>query len=137
MLLAPSATTQQKEDDTAILASNVGWVPSRFGNSFATATPLQFILSSDGNTATATAAGVVAQAGVSDFFRFNGTKGTTATFTGQVIIRLVNRPAASALATAAFLYHLLLTALSVQGVHSTHDGPVVGPMGLRCFNVAD
>ncbi|WIA31341.1 hypothetical protein OEZ86_002242 [Tetradesmus obliquus] len=84
------AAANNKEDDLAIIASQVGRAPSLAGNSLAAATALRFVTSTDGRTATATANSIVTQPGVSDFFKFYALKGT-ATIAGQVTARLISK----------------------------------------------
>lgn len=67
-----NATNQQ--DDIAVIAGKVGLAPQQNGNSLPTATALA--PSVTGTTAVATAAGVVAQSGVADFFKFEAVAGT-------------------------------------------------------------
>ena len=85
----------QLEDDTAIIAGKLSYVPALNGNSLATATPLATTLS--GSTATGTATGIVAQPGAADFFSFAAAAGT-ATISGQV-----SRAACSAACAACVL----------------------------------
>jgi hypothetical protein len=72
----------QGEDDTAIIASRLSYIPATNGNSLATATPLATVVF--GITATSTGAGVVTQPGVANFFSFSAPVPATATITGQV-----------------------------------------------------
>jgi hypothetical protein len=74
----------QKEDGTAVIATKLVRVTSLISSSLTTATPLAgFVTSNDGSTSTATATSIVAQPGVTDFFRFYTVTGT-ATITCQV-----------------------------------------------------
>jgi hypothetical protein len=71
----------QLEDDVSIITGKLGRIASANGNSIGTATTL--VPTVTGTTASANATGIVAQAGVSDFFSFTAAAGT-ATITGQV-----------------------------------------------------
>jgi hypothetical protein len=71
----------QLEDDISIITNKLGGIVSVNGNSIGTATTL--VPTVTGTTASASATGIVAQAGVSDFFSFTAAAGT-ATITGQV-----------------------------------------------------
>lgn len=72
----------QLEDDIAIITGKLGAIPALNGNSISTATVL--VPTVTGTTASATATGIVAKTGVSDFFSFTAAAAGTATVTGQV-----------------------------------------------------
>jgi hypothetical protein len=76
----------QLQDDTAIIAGKLSYIPATNGNSRATATPLELSASGVPGTAVGNATGIVTQPGVADFFRFNATAGR-AFVSGQVIPR--------------------------------------------------
>uniref|UniRef100_A0A383V6Z4 Peptidase C-terminal archaeal/bacterial domain-containing protein n=1 Tax=Tetradesmus obliquus TaxID=3088 RepID=A0A383V6Z4_TETOB len=64
----------QLQDDLAIIAAKIGYAPKVNGDSMATATGLK-IDSTSGSTASSIAYGVVAQAGVPEFFKFMASAG--------------------------------------------------------------
>jgi hypothetical protein len=65
----------QLQDDMAIIAGKLGYAPKTNGDSIATATGLTATI--NGATASSTAYGVVAQAGVPEFFKFQAAAGSS------------------------------------------------------------
>jgi hypothetical protein len=80
LLLYPGLSLQQ-EDDVTIIASRLSFVPALNGNSIGSATALTPTVT--GTTASASATGIVTQAGAADFFSFTAAAGT-ATVSAQV-----------------------------------------------------
>jgi hypothetical protein len=78
-----SPALQQKQDDTAIIASKLAYVASSVNNSLSTATELTGFAASGTNQVSASATSIVVKPGVADVYRFYAVAGT-ATITGQV-----------------------------------------------------
>jgi hypothetical protein len=81
-MFAAHCAVEQQEDDTAVIASKLGWVPSSNGNSLDNSTAMQ-LAGYSASTATRTASGIVTRAGVADYFRYYAAAGD-ASFTGKV-----------------------------------------------------